>query len=326
MSTELAVWGGFIALFLLLIGLDLFVFHRGARVVTFSSAVGWSIFWVGLGIGFCGFIYLAFEQGWVGGGERSGGQATSEYLTAYLLEKALSADNVFVMAALIGWFRVPAEHQHRVLFWGILGAIVFRAAMIGGGIWLTQQFTWLFYVLGAFLIFTGIKLARPGHEDDSPENSRIIRGVSRVMRVVHGDDHGGHFVVRRAGKLTFTTLALALACIEISDIIFAIDSVPAVLAVTDDSYIALTSNVFAILGLRSLYFVVVSALAKIHYLRFALAIILSYIGAKMILHGVVHIHHLLSLAIVGSILAVSIAASLVRRSRENRRMAMAGGD
>jgi tellurite resistance protein TerC len=319
MSSEVMVWGGFFALFFLLIGLDLFVFHRGARVVTFTSAVYWTIFWVALGLGFSGFIYVAFENGWVGDGTRDGGQAATEYVTGYLLEESLSADNVFVMAALIGWFRIPAQHQHRVLFWGILGAIVFRGIFIAGGIWLTQQFTWLFYILGAFLVFTGIKLARPGDEDDSPENSRIVRSVSRVMRVVHGDDHEGHFIKRRDGKLTFTILALALACIEVSDIIFAIDSVPAVLAVTSDSYIALTSNIFAILGLRSLYFVVVAALAKIHYLRLALAAILSFIGAKMILHDVIHIHHLWSLVVVGSLLSLGIIASMVHRSREKQR-------
>ncbi|HTM22852.1 MAG TPA: TerC family protein [Kofleriaceae bacterium] len=321
MNSEMLVWGGFFALFFLLIGLDLFVFHRGSRVVTFSSAVGWTIFWVSLGMGFAGFIYVVFDHAWIGDGTRTGSQAASEYLTGYMLEESLSADNVFVMAALIGWFRIPAQHQHRVLFWGILGAIVFRGAMIAGGIWLTQKFTWLFYLLGAFLVFTGIKLALPGDEDDSPENSKIVRSVSRVMRVVHGDDHDGAFIKRRDGKLTFTILALALACIEVSDVIFAVDSVPAVLAVTNDSYIALTSNIFAILGLRSLYFVVVTALAKIHYLRFALAAILSFIGAKMILHDVLHIDHNLSLAVVGGILAIGIAASLIHRRREKRREA-----
>jgi len=319
MSSEVLVWGGFFGLFLLLIGLDLFVFHRGSRVVTFPSAVGWTVFWVSIGTGFSGFVYLAFSNGWIGDGHLSGGEAVTQYLTGYVLEESLSADNVFVMAALIGWFRIPSQYQHRLLFWGILGAVVFRTGMIGGGIWLVQKFTWLFYILGAFLVFTGIKLALPGDDDDSPENSRIVRGVSRVMRVVHGDDHEGRFVMRRDGKLTFTVLALALACIEVSDVVFALDSVPAVLAVTGDSYIALTSNVFAILGLRSLYFVVVTALAKIHYLRFALAVILSFIGVKMILHEVIHVPSSISLAVVGVVLAIGIVASAIQRARSRGR-------
>ncbi len=313
------VWGGFFALFFLLIALDLFVFHRGSRVVTFPSAVAWTIFWVSLGCGFSGFVYLAFDRMWIGDGTLSGSEAAVQYLTGYVLEESLSADNVFVMAALIGWFRVPSQHQHRVLFWGILGAVVFRTIFIAGGIWLVEKFTWLFYVLGAFLVFTGVKLAKPGSEDDSPENSKIVRGVSRIMRVVHGDDHEGRFIMRRDGKLTFTVLALALASIEVSDIVFAIDSVPAVIAVTGDPYIALTSNIFAILGLRSLYFVVVTALAKIHYLRLSLAVILSFIGGKMILHEVVHVPSTTSLAVVGGILAIGITASLLHRRSDRLR-------
>jgi tellurite resistance protein TerC len=264
-----------------------------------------------------------YEHAWLGvklvePTDAPGTDAAFMYVSAYLLEYALSVDNIFVISLLFHSFRVPTKYQHRVLFWGILGAIVFRLVMLAGGAYLAAKFDWIFYVFGAYLAFQGFKLLR--HEDDeeaSHEKSFAVRTLRRVVRIVDGD-HGGAFSVRVNGRFALTTLAVCLVSIELTDIVFALDSIPAVLSVSSDIFIMVTSNIFAILGLRSLYFVLAGAMDKFKYLKIALAILLIAIGAKMILHAHVHIPHAASLGAIAGIIATGVIASMVSSRRAER--------
>ena len=244
-----------------------------------------------------------------------GFEAAEAFFTGYLLEKALSVDNIFVMAMLFRQFRVEPAYQHRVLFWGIIGAIISRSIMIFVGVWLVTRFSWLFYVFGAYLAFAGVKMVFTDEDDDEdeqfdPDKSLIMRIVGRVIPIAR-DPHGARLTARENGKLHITKLGLALVVIELTDVIFALDSVPAVLAITTDSFIVLTSNIFAILGLRAMYFVLATMLDKFRYLQIALAIVLVVIGTKMFLHNVYDIPTSWSLIGIGSILALGITASLM---------------
>jgi tellurite resistance protein TerC len=251
-----------------------------------------------------------------------GSDASITYVAAYLLEQALSIDNIFVMSLLFRSFRVPVKYQHRVLFWGILGAIVFRVAMLGGGAYLAHRFTWVFYVFGAYLAWQGIKLFRESDEDGGDhDRSLALRTLRRFVRIVDGD-HGGKFSVVVDGRRALTTVAVCLVVIELTDIVFALDSIPAVLSVSQDTFIMVTSNIFAILGLRSLYFVLAGAITKFKYLKLALAVLLVLIGLKMIAHDVYHMSHALSLALIAGIIGAGVAASVVA----NRRAAAAAAD
>jgi tellurite resistance protein TerC len=313
-------WLGFFALVGLLLFLDLGVFHRKSHTMSFREAAGWTIGWVTLGLSFGGLVYLMYENQWLGAefhndkGELVGGfDAASAYWAGYLLEQALSVDNIFVISLVFTQFRVPQQYQHRILFWGIMGAIVFRCAMLGGGVWLANTFSWIFYIFGAYLAWQGIKLLRGDHEDEegAAENSFAVRTLRRMVRIVEGH-HDGKLMVRdERGRRALTTLAVCLVVVELTDIVFALDSIPAVLSVTSEGFIVITSNIFAIMGLRSLYFVLAGAMAKFHYLKLSLAVLLMIIGAKMIAHGHVHIPHWASLSLIAGILGLGVIASIV---------------
>jgi tellurite resistance protein TerC len=320
-------WIGFFALVAGLLALDLGVLHKNAGTPTFKSALGWTLFWVAIGLAFSGVVYLMYENHWLGarmpdedGKPVGGGGAVLVYVSAYLLEEALSVDNIFVMSLLFRSFRVPTEHQHRVLFWGILGAIVFRVGLLGGGAWLVKTFTWLFFIFGGYLIWAGIKLLR-GEDEDGEDGSHMDRSIAvkilrKFVRIVDGD-HDGKFIIGPRGKRALTTLAVCLIVIELSDIVFALDSIPAVLAVSQETFIMVTSNIFAILGLRSIYFVLAGAMAKFEYLKLALAVLLILIGAKMVAHDYVHLSHAVSLSMIAGIIGAGVVASIIANRRRD---------
>jgi tellurite resistance protein TerC len=313
-------WIGFFAFVGLLLFLDLFVFHRKSHTMSFREALGWTIGWVILGLSFGGVVYLMYENHWLGaamvenGKPVSGFGAASAYWSGYLLEQALSIDNIFVVSLVFKQFRVPSQFQHRILFWGIMGAIFFRVTMLGGGVWLANTFSWVFYIFGGYLAWQGLKLF--GHDDDDGDESKVdnsfaVRTLRKMVRIVDGH-HGGALMIRDdKGRRALTTLAVCLVVVELTDIVFALDSIPAVLSVTTESFIVITSNIFAIMGLRSLYFVLAGAMAKFQYLKMSLAVLLIVIGAKMVLHSHVHFSHLLSLGVIAGILTIGVVASIV---------------
>jgi tellurite resistance protein TerC len=313
-------WIAFFGLVAVLLFVDLGLLHKENKEDSFGSAVGWTIGWVTLGLSFSGVVYLIYGNHWLGarmlnpdGTVATGLEAAIVYVSAYLLEEALSVDNIFVMSLLFTSFRVPPRYQHRVLFWGILGAIFFRVVMLGGGAFLVKRFDWIFYVFGAYLVWQGAKLFKgEGDEDENHlERSFAVRFLRRLVRVVDGD-HGGHFMVRDShGHRALTTLAVCLFVVELTDVVFALDSIPAVLAVSQETFIMVTSNIFAILGLRSLYFVLAGAMAKFQYLKVALAVLLIMIGGKMIAHHYYQMPHWLSLTLITGIIGAGVVASIL---------------
>lgn len=305
-------WPVFLAFVLALLALDLGVFHRTAHAIRFREAMWWSAFWIALSLAFGGLVYAGYEHHWLGMGsdELTGSDAALEYYSGYLLEKSLSIDNIFVMAIIFGRFKVPAEYQHRVLFWGILGALVFRGAMIAAGITALRTFGWMFYVFGALLMVTAIKMLLPDDSDPDPRNSRFAKFVERILPVTNTLD-GPHFITRVDGRRMFTRLALVLFIIEASDVLFALDSVPAVFAVTLDPFIVFSSNVMAILGLRALYFALAGLLDKFGYLEMSLAFVLGFVAAKMLLFEVYHIPTWVSLLVIATLLAGGVIVSLI---------------
>ncbi len=321
-------WFGFFAFVGVLLALDLGVLHRKQEEPTLKSAAYWTVAWMALGLAFTGIVYLMYEHAWLGATlleptKSPGGDAAIMYVSAYLLEYALSVDNIFVISLLFTSFRIPNKYQHRVLFWGILGAIVFRLLMLGGGAYLANRFDWIFYVFGGYLAYQGFKLLRP--EDDSEgaqQNSLAVRALRKVVRIVDGD-HGGKFTVRVDGRVALTTVAVCLVSIELTDVVFALDSIPAVLSVSKDIFVMVTSNILAIMGLRSLYFVLAGAMDKFKYLKIALAILLIVIGAKMVAHAYLDVPHLLSLALIAGIIGAGVLASVVSNRREEKAAAAA---
>lgn len=301
---HLWLWIGFNVFVLAMLALDLGVFHRKAHVVSFKESITWTIVWV--------LFALLFNLGvW----QYFGSQKALEFFTGYLIEKSLSVDNVFVFALLFSYFAVPALYQHKVLFYGILSALVMRAIMIGAGTALITRFTWIIYVFGIFLILTGIKMALKREEEIHPERNPVVRWFKQLMPVTPGY-RGDRFFVRENGVRMATPLFVVLILVEFTDLIFAVDSIPAIFAVTTDPFIVYTSNVFAILGLRSLYFAMAGVMDKFHYLKLGLGVILSFVGVKMLLaHSPYKIDTLVSLGVVASILAISIVASLLRPRR-----------
>lgn len=313
-------WIGFIVLVLLLLALDLGVLNRKAHVIAPGEALGWSAFWIALALVFNIFIFQAYERHWLGIGLNGtevldGGTAALQFFTAYVVEKSLSLDNIFVIAMIFGWFKVPAMFQHRVLFWGILGALVLRGAMILAGTALIQRFSWSIYLFGALLIFTAIRMLVTRHEDVSPEKNWMVRLFRRFMPTTT-EYHGQNFLVRQEGVLTATPLFLALVMVESADIMFAVDSIPAVFAVTRDPFLVFTSNVFALLGLRSLYFALAAVMDKFRYLKISLVFVLGFVGVKMMLAHVSPVPPLASLAIIGAILGIGVIASLMAGSSD----------
>jgi tellurite resistance protein TerC len=297
-SPDLALWGVLLALILGMLALDLFVFHRDAHEVSLREAAIFSAVWILLGLGFGGLVTL-----W------RGPQAGGEYVAGYLIEKSLSMDNVFVFAMIFGAFAVPARYQHRVLFWGVLGAIVFRAIFIAAGTTLLDAVHWLIYGFGILLILTGIRMARSrGHVMD-PGRNPVMRAFRRIVPMT--DEYAGHrFVIRRAGRWFATPLLAVLMVVEASDIMFAIDSIPAIFAITTDPFIVFSSNAFAILGLRSLYFLLAGLLPRFVYLKLGLAALLVFAGVKILVSEWWKIPVAASIGIIVSILAISVAASL----------------
>ncbi len=296
-------WILFGAVVALLLGLDLMVFHRHSGREGTRRALAWSAFWIALGLGFSLVVGVA-----------RGHHAALTYLTAYLVEQSLSVDNLFVFVGLFAYFSVAPEHHHRVLFWGILGVIVTRGLFIFAGVALISRFEWLVYVLGVILIGTAGKLGLSGGEEVHPERNVVVRLASRVLPMVRSY-HGERFAVRTERGWRFTPLLLVLLAIESTDVMFAVDSVPAVLAISRDSFVVYTSNIFAVLGLRALYFALAGALRSLRYLRPALAVILGLIGVKMLLAEVVEIPTELSLGVIAAILAAAVAASLLLPDR-----------
>jgi tellurite resistance protein TerC len=308
-ETSLWMWVGFNAFILAMLALDLGVFHRKSHEISVKEATIWSGVWIALAMIFnAGIWYFR------------GGDAGIQFFTGYLIEKSLSVDNIFVIALIFGFFAVPKIHQHRVLFWGILGALVMRAIFIVAGAALLARFHWIIYIFGAFLLFTGIKMALHRNEEIHPEHNPVLKLVRRLMPVTN-DYHAGHFFVRNAsnmGKLMATPLFLVLVLVETTDLIFAVDSIPAIFAVTEDPFLVYTSNIFAILGLRSLYFVLAGVMDKFVYLKLGLSAILGFVGAKMLLTEVYKIPATVSLLVVVSMLAVAVVASLRKNRREER--------
>lgn len=301
---QLWLWIGFNVFVLAMLALDLGVFHRKAHVVSFKESITWTAVWVLLAMLFNIGVWHYF-----------GSQKGLEFFTGYLIEKSLSVDNVFVFALLFSYFAVPPLFQHKVLFYGILGALIMRAAMIGAGTVLITQFSWIIYIFGAFLILTGIRMVTKQEEQIHPERNPVVRWFKKLVPVTP-DYREDRFFVREAGRRMATPLFVVLLLVEFTDVIFALDSIPAIFAVTTDPFIVYTSNVFAILGLRSLYFALAGVMDKFHYLKVGLGVILSFVGVKMLLaHSPWKIDTLVSLGVVVLILVVSVVASLLRPKR-----------
>jgi tellurite resistance protein TerC len=354
------IWAGFILFVLALLALDLGVFHRKAHVVSIREALGWSAVWVALGLTFSVLVYFGYANHWMGLGTKvdavdgtpiTGGEAVVKYLTGYVVEKSLSVDNIFVIALIFGYFAVPAIYQHRVLFWGILGALVMRGLMIAVGAALIARFHWILYLFAAFLILAAIKMLFLKTESD-PGKNIVVRMTRRLFNVTD-TFHGEHFFVRAGsgaskeppipagadvphagersrdravesaaarGALMITPLTLALVMVETTDLIFAVDSIPAIFAITADPFLVFTSNVFAILGLRSLYFALAGMIESFKYLKVSLAVVLMVVGVKMLAHGWLKAKlgpnfNLYLLGVVLAILAAGVIASLIARRR-----------
>ena len=303
---------------MILLAIDLGVVNKKSHAISMREAVRASIVWISIGLSFSGVVYLVYHFHWgdLGvGGHVDGLDATSQYVTAYLVEKSLSVDNIFVIAMLFRYFKVPATYQHRVLYWGILGAIVFRGVMIAAGTALVSSFDWIFYIFGAVLVLTAYKMLFGGDEEPDVENSRLVRWMRKILPISEGYD-GQNFTTMVDGKRKFTLLFLALIVIEAMDVVFAVDSIPAIFGFTTESFIVMTSNIFAILGLRSLYFVVAGAMQEFHYLKMAVSVILLLVGIKMFVHDLVHVPAGWSLVGVVAILGAGIWMSIAKNKRE----------
>jgi tellurite resistance protein TerC len=309
MVLEIAPWVVFLAFIAAMLTLDLGVFHRHAHAVSRKEAAIWTAVWISLSLLFNLGVYLT-----------QGTESGLEWTTGYLIEKSLSVDNVFLFLLIFSSFRVPAEYQHRVLFWGILGALLMRGALILAGATLISNFHFVIYLFGGFLIITGIRFLWSTQEVPSLAKNPLVRLAKRI-RPTTEEYEGQKFFIRRKGIMHMTPLFLVLLLIESTDLVFAVDSIPAIFAVTDDPFIVFTSNVFAILGLRSLYFVLNGYLADLRYLKPALAGVLVFVGSKMLLTDVYKISSLASLAVIAAILTVSIAASLLVQRREDTHLA-----
>jgi tellurite resistance protein TerC len=298
------LWVGFNAAVLVMLALDLGVFHRKAHAVTLREASAWTAVWVSLAMLFnAGIWYFA------------GPQPALEFLTGYLVEKSLAVDNIFVIALIFSYFAVPAAYQHRVLFWGILGALVMRGAFIGAGAYVLHQWHWVIYVFGGILLVTGIRMAVRKDESIDPENNPVVRLARRWLPLTQRYD-GHHFWTVENGRRVATPLFLVLLLVEFTDLVFAIDSIPAIFAITDDAFIVYTSNVMAILGLRSMYFLLAGVVHKFVYLKFGLSLVLVFVGGKMLLIDVFKVPTVVSLGVVAVLIGGSIALSLLRPPKD----------
>jgi len=316
MKISISFWIGFFVFVIIMLSLDLFVFHKKNKVIKVKEALLWSLFWISLAVIFNLGVYFLV-----------GRVKALEFLTGYLIEESLSVDNLFVFILILGFFKIEPKYQHKVLFWGIIGAVIMRAVFIFAGVALIQKFNWIMYIFGAFLVYTGIHLLFEKENDDyNPNNNAMIRGFKKIFPVTD-DMSRPHFFVRNNKILYATPFFIALLVIEASDLIFAVDSIPAVLSVSKDPFIVYTSNIFAILGLRSLYFALNGIMGYFHYLKYALSGILTFIGVKMCLNEFAsereysfHISNLASLAVIVSLLTASILLSIAVKKNDERKI------
>ena len=297
-------WAVFGAVVLVMLGLDLGVFHRKAHVIGAREAAVWSLVWISVALLFNLGIYF-----------QAGGDRALEFFQAWLIEKALSVDNLFVFLVAFSYFAVPAHLQHRVLFWGIIGALITRGLFIAIGAALLATFHWVIFIFGAFLIFTAVRLLRGGEEEPHPEKNPVLRLFRRFVRITP-EYVGANFFMRQNGVLYATPLLMVLVVIEATDVVFAVDSIPAVFGVTNDVFIVYTSNIFAVLGLRALCFLVASVVARLTYLRPALALVLAFVGGKMLLSNKIHIPNWISLVVIGGLIGSAAVISLIASRNE----------
>lgn len=357
-SSIIWAWLIFLGFVVAMLALDLGVFHRKSHIVGFKEALGWSGVWITLGLSFSILVFYAYELHWFGLGlsldavdkaVNTGELAATKYLTAYVVEKSLSVDNIFVIAMVFSALSVPARYQHRVLFWGILGALVLRGAMIGMGAIMVHHFHWILYLFGVFLIFTGIKMLVIGDKEEHPEDNPVVRWIRKFLPVTR-DFHGQHFMVKAGSKWSeeaaepdvpstpdpvvsaavpgtwlLTPLAVALILVEVTDLIFAVDSIPAVFSITADPFLVFTSNVFAILGLRSLYFALAGLISKFRYLKPALSLILIFVGVKMLAAKWLKLwlgdnFNLTVLAVILAVLATGVLTSIIVGDKSDKHL------
>ena len=297
-ETSLAVWIGFVAFILILLLLDLGIFHKKSHTVGFKESILWSGVWIALAMAF-NVVILYWR----------GQDDFMLFLTGYVIEKSLSVDNLFVFLLIFGYFKIPNEYQHKVLFYGILGALIMRAIFIWAGIAIIEKFHWVIYIFGAFLVLSGIKMLRPQSDDHDLEKSWVIMWTKKIFPTTP-HFHGDKFFVRQNGVLMITPLFITLIFVEFSDLVFAIDSIPAIIGITNDPFLVFTSNVFAILGLRSLYFALKGFADIFHYLKYGLAVILMFIGVKMLISKIYHVPVPLTMLVIFGVLMISVFASL----------------
>jgi tellurite resistance protein TerC len=314
MEGPIWLWIGFNVFVLAMLALDLGVFHRKSHAVSGKEALTWSLVWISLSLLFNVVIYFFWDR-MMPQSSYTNSEAALAFFTGYLIEKSLSVDNIFVFILIFSFFGVPAAYQHRVLFWGILGALIMRGALILIGAALLEKFHWIIYIFGAFLIFTGIRMAWHHDENVHPDKNPVVKFFRRFMPVTENFEKD-KFFVRRAGKLFATPLFLILLVVESTDLIFAVDSIPAIFAVTQEPFIVYTSNVFAILGLRALYFLLANVMDKFQYLKYGLAAVLTFVGVKMVIVDLYKIPVGVSLLVVAGILTISILASLWKARTE----------
>ncbi len=308
------LWLAFIVLILGLLALDLGVVNRKAHVIRTPEALAWTGFWVALALVFNVAVFYLYKHHWMGigleiGHELTGRQAALQFLTGYLIEKSLSLDNVFVIALIFAYFQVPLAYQHRVLFWGVLGALVLRGLMIAAGTALIHRFDWVVYVFGAILILTAVKMLVARHDNLKPGRNPLVKLARRLFPMTDGY-RGQHFLAEVNGKKAITPLFLVLLVVESSDVLFAVDSIPAIFAITRDPFLVFTSNVFAVLGLRSLYFALAGLMHRFRYLKMGLVFVMAYVGIKMLLSHHYPIPTTVSLAVIAGMLSVAVLASV----------------
>lgn len=306
MTVGWGTWLGFIAFVVAMLALDLGVLQRRAHVPTFRQSLIWSAVWVGLALLFNGAVWY-----WYGSGP------AVQFLTGYLIEKTLSIDNLFVFVMIFAWFAVPSEQQHRVLFWGVLGALLLRGLFIAGGVVLIHKFVWMTWLFGALLLYTAVKMLKSNHHAFDGDSNIVVKAARRFLPVSDSYD-GQRMITHKADGWKLTPLFLALLVVELTDVMFAVDSIPAILAITDNPFIVFTSNVFAIMGLRALYFLLAGFLDRLHYLKHGLAAILLFVGAKMIVGHWIHVPVFASLAVIMGILVIAAIASVLYPSPKKR--------
>ena len=311
------VWISFLVAVLIFLALDLGVFNKTPHIVSTKEAGKWTAIWITLSFLFSGVIYWLYETNYIANPDNlQPTTAAIKFITGYLIELSLSIDNIFVIAIIFAAFKIPQKYQHRVLFWGILGAIIFRGLMIFFGVMLINKFTWMTYIFGAFLIYTAMKMLFNGEDEQfEPKKSFIYKLLKKVMPISNHIDKE-HFFVKRKHITAATPLFVALVVIEVMDVVFAIDSVPAILAITSDPFLVFSSNIFAILGLRSMYFFLANMLAKFSYLEYSLIAILSFVGLKMLVHDFIKLPEWVSLAFIAAALIIGIIVSLQKSKNE----------